>query len=403
MSSEELNHILPNTIVGPYRIVRGFKGRGGMARIFEAKVREKYHQPNLPRRLALKIAKEDHQAALVAEAGFISRFDHPNVVRIFPLPLGDDRRPVYAARERFPFGWGWYYAMELLSASSLERLLTRPTTTSLLSSPPGEGRQLSLLKSLGIARQMTAALEHIHEHFVINLDIKPGNVLFRQQRLRYLSGSVHQAVLCDFGISRDLRYPRAGILGVATPEYISPEQTTELGRNQQLLDARSDIFSLGVTLYEMLTGAIPFANIALAADPTYTPTPPRQLRPSIPPRLEEIIMRALAKDPAYRFQTAREMQSALEQIPMPLDWKAGARRTLIGGTAGLILAGCVAAVGWGVNNLMETPTPGPTSAPAAETLTPTLTSAPPTPTPTISPTSTCKPTSTPALIPTPGG
>ena len=242
MSSEELNHILPNTIVGPYRIVRGFKGRGGMARIFEAEVREKYRQPNLPRRLALKIAKEAHQAALVAEAGFISRFDHPNVVRIFPLPLGDDRRPVYAARERFPFGWGWYYAMELLSGSSLERLLTRPTTTGLLSSPSGEGRQLSLLKSLGIARQMTAALEHIHEHFVINLDIKPGNVLFRRQRLRYLRGSVPQAVLCDFGISRDLRYPRAGILGVATPEYISPEQTTELGRNQQLLDARSDIF-----------------------------------------------------------------------------------------------------------------------------------------------------------------
>jgi len=227
LSSEELNHILPNTIVGPYRIVRGFKGRGGMARIFEAEVREKYRQPNLPRRLALKIAKEDHQAALVAEAGFISRFNHTNVVRIFPLPLGDDRRPVYAARERFPFGWGWYYAMELLSESSLERLLTRPTTTGLLSSPPGEGRQLSLLKSLGIARQMAAALEHIHEHFVINLDIKPGNVLFRRQQFRYLRGSVPQAVLCDFGISRDLRYPRAGILGVATPEYISPEQTTD--------------------------------------------------------------------------------------------------------------------------------------------------------------------------------
>ena len=405
MSSEELNHILPNTIVGPYRIVRGFKGRGGMARIFEAEVREKYRQPNLPRRLALKIAKEAHQAALVAEAGFISRFDHPNVVRIFPLPLGDDRRPVYAARERFPFGWGWYYAMELLSGSSLERLLTRPTTTGLLSSPSGEGRQLSLLKSLGIARQMTAALEHIHEHFVINLDIKPGNVLFRRQRLRYLRGSVPQAVLCDFGISRDLRYPRAGILGVATPEYISPEQTTELGRNQQLLDARSDIFSLGVTLYEMLTGTIPFANIALAADPAYTPTPPSQLRPSIPPRLEEIIMQALAKDPTYRFQTAREMQSALEQIPTPLDWKAGARRTLIGGTASLILAGCVAAVGWGVNNLTETltPTPSPTSVPATETPTPTLTTAPATPTVTTSPTSTCRPTSTPALTPTSGG
>ncbi|OQY21839.1 MAG: hypothetical protein B6I35_07505, partial [Anaerolineaceae bacterium 4572_32.2] len=72
--SEELSHILPGNIVGPYRVVRGFKGRGGMARIFEAEVREKYRQPRLPRRLALKIAKEDHQSALVAEADFLSRF-----------------------------------------------------------------------------------------------------------------------------------------------------------------------------------------------------------------------------------------------------------------------------------------------------------------------------------------
>lgn len=406
MNSEKLDHILPNTIVGPYRIARGFKGRGGMARIFEAEVREKYHHPNLPRRLALKIAREDHQAALVAEADFLSRFDHPNIVRIFPLPLGDDRRPVYAARERFPFGWGWYYAMELLSRDSLERILTRPTTTGLLLSPPGEGRRLSLLKTLGIARQLAGALEHIHERYVINLDIKPGNVLFRRQRFKYLRGSVPQAVLCDFGISRDLRYPRSGLLGVATPEYLSPEQTTEMGRRHEQLDARSDIFSLGVTLYEMLTGALPFANIAMIADATRAPTPPRQLRPSIPPLLEEIVMRALAKEPAYRFQTAREIQNALAQVPSPTDWKAGARRVFAVATTGLALTGCLAAVGWGIESLTNSPTPTtcPTSAPAIETVTcaPTDTSTPLTPTATTSQaTSTPAPTFTPTNTPRP--
>ena len=114
--STELDNIRPGTVVGPYRIVRGFKGRGGMARIFEVEVREKYRQPTLPRRLALKVAREEYQGALVAESDFLRRFEHPNVARIFPL--AGYHRPVYAARARFPFGWGWYYAMELLSESS---------------------------------------------------------------------------------------------------------------------------------------------------------------------------------------------------------------------------------------------------------------------------------------------
>jgi len=420
--SEELGHVLPGNIVGPYRVVRGFKGRGGMARVFEAEVREKYRQPHLPRRLALKIAREDHQAALVAEADFLSRFDHPNVVRIFPLPRGDDRRPVYAAREHFSFGWGWYYAMELLSRDSLENILTRPTTTGLLSSPPGEGRRLSLLKTLGISRQMAAALEHIHEQNVINLDIKPGNVLFRRRRLNYLRSSVPQAVLCDFGISRDLRYPRAGILGVATPEYLSPEQTSELGHEQQRLDARADIFSLGVTIYEMLTGELPFPNIAMIADPTYAPIPPSQLRRAIPASVEDIVMRALAKDPGYRFQTASQMRDALEGVPTPMDWKAGARRTFAVGAAGAILTACVAAGVWGAGKLTQTPTPapGPTHTPAIQTTAPavlaTSTTLSPTaspvtrqictstPAPTFTPTNTPRPrTPTPTSVPTPGG
>jgi serine/threonine protein kinase len=395
--SVELDHIQPNSIVGPYRIVRGFKGRGGMGRVFEVEVREKYRQPDLPRRLALKVAKEEYQDALVAESDFLRRFDHPNVVRIFPL--AGYHRPVYAARERFPFGWGWYYTMELLGGESLERHLTR-TTTGLLRSRSDGRRRLSLLNTLGITRQLATALEHIHQRYVVNLDVKPGNVLFRQRRFRFLRGSVPLAVLCDFGISRDLRYPRAGLLGVITPEYVSPEQALELGRRHQPVDARSDIFSLGILLYEMLTGALPFDNIALVADPTYAPIPPRQLRPSIPPLLEEIAMRALAKEPTHRFQTAAEMRAILEQVPTPLDWGAAARRTF----AGITLATCLATGGLGVRScaMTFTQTYTPTPMPVVETIARTPTAAPATPALTASPTGTrCVPTSTPAPTSTP--
>jgi serine/threonine protein kinase len=397
--NEELNHIQPNSTVGPYRIVRRFKRRGGMAGIFEVEVREKYRQPGLPRRLALKVAREKYQGALVAETDFLRRFDHPNVVRIFPL--AGYHRPIYAARERFPFGWGWYYTMELLSGKSLERRLTHPTASLLRSPPNGGSRRLSILEALGIGRQLAAALQHVHERFVINLDVKPGNVLFRQRRLRFLRGSVPQAVLCDFGVSRDLRYPRTGLLGVATPEYVSPEQTTELSRHYQQLDGRSDIFSLGIVLYEMLTGTLPFENVALAADPTYAPAPPRQLRRSLPPLLEETVLRALTKDPNHRFQTASQVRAALAQVPTPPDWGAVARYGFAGGA----LVACLAAGGLGVTSgvrfLMQAPIPVPPA--VAETATATPTAAPTTLVPTaISPTATRRVlTSTPAPTFTP--
>ncbi len=398
--SEALDRIQPGDQVGPYRVVRGFKGRGGMGGVVEVEVREKYRQPGIPRRLALKVAREEYQAALTAEADFLRRFDHPNVVRIFPLPLPGRRR--YAAREMFSFGWGWYYAMELVKGGSLERRLTRPiTVTDLFRSPPKRERRLNLLMTLGIARQMTAALEHIHEQHVVNLDVKPGNVLFRRRSFRFLRSSAPQAVLCDFGIARDMRYPRAGLLGVATPEYVSPEQASEMGLHHQQVDARSDIFSLGIMLYEILTGALPFDNIAWAADPTFTPPSPRQLCPSIPPLLEKIIMRALAKNPARRFQTATEMRIALEQMPAPPDLKAMARRIF----AGVTLTACLVAGGLGVKSWTSDhkPTSTPEPSPVVETATATRTptAMPPTATPTAPPATAVKPTSTPRPTNTP--
>ena len=404
--SEELDHIQPGERVGPYRIVRGFRGRGGMGRVFEVEVREKYRQPGLPRRLALKVAREEYEAALVAEADFLSRFDHPHVVHIFPLP--GRHRPVYAAREQFPFGWGWYYAMEMLDGGSLERRLTRPTTiTHILRPPPEAQHPLNLLEALGIARQLAAALEHIHGQSVVNLDVKPSNVLFRRRRFRYLRGSVPQAVLCDFGISRDLRYPRAGLLGVATPEYVSPEQALELARHPQRVDARSDLFSLGIVLYEMLTGQLPFENIGRVADIEYAPPPLRQVRPSVPRPLEEIVMHALAKDPAYRFQTAAEMRAALEQVPAPPDWGAAARWTFAGVTLAASLAGggWLCRGGWLSRNVLPPPPPSsPTSLPVTATAIPTpIVTLPPTDTlaPVQKSTSTPAPTRTPTNTPRP--
>ncbi|MCX7681214.1 MAG: serine/threonine protein kinase [Anaerolineae bacterium] len=404
----------PGDIVGPYRILRKLKGRGGMASVFEVEVRAKYRLPGHPRRLALKVAREEYQDALVAEADFLSRFHHPNVVRIFPLPRGQGFRPVYAARECFPFGWGWYYTMEMLDGGSLDRHLTRPTTiTDVLRYPKTPRRRLSLLLALGIGRQLAAALDHIHSQNVINLDVKPSNVLFRRRRFGYLRGSVPQAVLCDFGIARDLRYPRSGLLGVATPEYVSPEQLLEMGRGGQTIDVRADIFSLGIVLYEMLTGQLPFEAVAQIANPSFIPPPVRALRPSIPQRVEEIVMRALAKQPERRFQSAREMLAALEQVPLPFDWKAVSRRTFVATTA----AACIAIggiwVGRPSGSLLSTPTPTlpppvvatPTPTPAS-TLTPTPSQTPQiatsTPRPTSTPTNTPRPP-TPTFTPTPGG
>lgn len=402
-SSTPLDSVPPGSVVGPYRIVRRLhQGRGGMARIFVAEVREKYRQPGTPKLLALKVARPDHQSALVAEADFLSRFSHPNVVRIFPIP--GKNRPVYAAREQFPFGWGWYYAMELLEGGSLQRRLCRPTTMgNLFRTPTGE-TPLSLLEVLGLSRQLLAALAHIHECSVVNLDVKPGNVLFRRRSLKFLRSSVPLAVLADFGISRDLRYPRAGLLGVATPEYVSPEHALELSRDYQGVDPRSDIFSLGVVMYEMLVGQLPFADVGQLIDPTFVPIPPREFRPTIPAKLEAIVLRALKKDPRERFSSAAEMLTALAQVPRPPDWGALGRRT----AAGLALASALVGGSWGVARLFSPEPPRPTAPPAVvaptETLAPTFTpTASPTSraTPTTRPTATLQPTFTPRPTATP--
>jgi serine/threonine-protein kinase len=417
--------VKPGEVIGPYKVVRAFRGHGGMAQVCEVKVRDKYYEPSMPKRLALKIADDTLQHALVAEAEYLSRFDHPNVVRIFPLP-GFQSRAVYATKERFDVGWRWYYAMELLDGGSLEHRLTHPTTTlaGVFRSPGTWGQPLSLAPAVGIAQQLAQALDHIHSRQVINLDVKPGNVLFRRRRGKFFKSSVPKAVLADFGIARDPRHPRFGVLGIATPEYMSPEHAREVMAqpNSPLQtnapvhvkppDHRSDLFSLGVLLYEILTGVLPFEDIGTLLDREYTPRSPQELRPRIPQKLEDVVMRALIKDPDARYQSAADMSADLERVRPVLDWGLLGRRLFAGVTIGAVVAGGILAAPH-VKQRLEDNNPQssqPTTAvgaPSTATATPRPSATPVLPTSTPEAkvparmTSTPKPTSTPTNTPIP--
>ncbi|OQA13440.1 MAG: Serine/threonine-protein kinase PknB [Chloroflexi bacterium ADurb.Bin360] len=298
--------------------------------------------------------------------------------------------------------------MEYIPGGSLLQYLNRPTdVTHLLRQPPTGIYPRSLVQVLGIAEQLLEALQHIHDRHVVNLDIKPGNILIRRQSLGFWRSSVPQIVLVDFGISRDLRYPRAGVSGYATVEYMSPEQATSHSTNPVPIDIRSDIFSLGVTLYELLTGQLPFGNLGETLDMDFSPPPPRSIRPSVPPELEALIMRALAKDPRYRFSSAAEMRAAISRVQKPVDWSMTLRRAFsIAALASGIYLGFVApphiplppwktptpVVSTAMPTRSNTPTPIP-----SPTCTPTVKSESPTPTTRL--TSTPRPTSTPTPRP----
>jgi serine/threonine protein kinase len=408
--------VQPGEIIGPYQVIRGLRARGGQGRVYKVQVRPKYRRPDIPRYLALKVADERNQAALIAEVSYLRRFSHRNVVKIHPVP--GYPTSIYFAKESFTFGERWYYGMELVGRGSLDYHLTRARTVAdlIAHTPTAEQRPLSLLETIGIAKQVAAALHHIHANRVINLDVKPGNILFRRRRFEFVRSSVPEVVLVDFGIARDPTNLRYGELGTATPQYMSPEQAMEMIRKTDVrLDGRSDIFSLGVVLYEMLTGKLPYEDLGQLMDPKHSPPAPRDLRPTVPATLENVVMRALAQDPRYRFQTPVEMSAALESIPRPLDLGATVRRTFAGMTLGVSLLGG----GLGLKELdirasrpTETPIAimGTTTAVASPSLTPSLTptlTQTPSPTPTTTlpagpsgPTVTPEPTRTPTRVPT---
>src|SRR5437762_8980921 len=252
-------------------------GRGGMATVYLAQDR-KHH-----RQVAIKVLKPELAAALgpdrfLREIETAARLNHPHI-----LPLHDSGQA----------GGSLYYVMPYIEGESLRERLER------------EG-PLPLEDALRITRDVTSALSYAHGHDVVHRDIKPENIL--------LSGG--EAVVADFGIARAITAAAAGTLtetgiAIGTPGYMSPEQATESER----LDGRSDIYSLGCVLYEMLAGEPPYtgANVRnVIAKQLTDPVPSvRRLRDTVPPTIDAAISKSLAKAPADRFATADQFGEVL--------------------------------------------------------------------------------------------
>jgi tetratricopeptide (TPR) repeat protein len=251
---------------GRYQLV-GELGRGGMGIVYKAK------DTVLDRTVAFKVLpdsfKENPQALanFVREAKAAAKLNHPNIVTVYDTGEQDGR---------------YYIAMEFVDGTTLKEILRRRGVIS----PAG---------IMHVMVQICEALAYAHEQKVVHRDIKPANAMWTRDK---------KAKIMDFGLAKLVEEARNHTTVVAgTPYYMSPEQT--LGKN---IDHRTDIYSLGVTIFEMATGTVPFKEGNIPYHHVHTPAPDiRELRPEIPSALASIVNRCLAKDPADRYQSTREI------------------------------------------------------------------------------------------------
>ena len=278
--------------LGPYRIV-GQIGEGGMAAVYKA------YQPSMDRHVAVKVLPQK----LASDPTFTQRFE--NEARMLARLQHPHILPVYDAGQDEGYT---YFVMPIVETGTLAQML--------------QGRPLPLDQACDFAAQVGEALDYAHSRGLVHRDVKPSNVLV---------DGLGNCLLTDFGIAKLVEavssLTAAGTV-IGTPAYMSPEQ----GRGQTL-DRRSDIYSLGIILYELVTGRVPFASetpvgiiFKHAAEP---PPPPSLLNPSLPASLEAIITKALAKKPEDRYQTAAEMVSAIEDVRDELNRPPAVAATLL--------------------------------------------------------------------------
>jgi serine/threonine-protein kinase len=261
--------------LGAYRIIE-FLGAGGMSTVYKA-----YHA-TLERHVAIKVMPEQMglddvlRQRFQQEVRVIASLQHAHILPIFDY--GEDRGRLYLV-------------MRYIEAGNLEDRLADDA--------------MNLDEISLVVHQVGAALAHAHHHGVVHRDIKPSNVLIDTQGDCYLS---------DFGLAKtmeaSLRLTASGV-GMGTPAYMSPEQ----GQGDSV-DARSDVYALGVMLYEMVTGQVPFrasTPVAVAIKHITEPVPlPSSVKPDLSDGLEQVILKSLAKDPEERFQSVQEMVQAFD-------------------------------------------------------------------------------------------
>jgi serine/threonine protein kinase len=261
--------------IGAYRLVEQL-GQGGMATVYKA-----YHAA-LDRFVAIKAL----HPAFMGDSGFLDRFqrearlvarlEHPNIVPIYDFSEHEGRP---------------YLVMKYIEGQTLKAYMDK--------------HPLPMPEILSIAEVVGGALQYAHGQNILHRDIKPSNVILARDGTIYLA---------DFGLARIAQGGASTLTNdmlIGTPQYISPEQA----QSKPDLDGRTDIYSFGVMLYEMLTGRVPFTAdtpFSIIHDQIYTPLPlPRLVNANIPEAVERVLLKALAKDPGDRFASVAEMLSAL--------------------------------------------------------------------------------------------
>ena len=266
------------TKAGRYEIL-GELGRGGMGVVYRAK------DPLIGRIVAVKTIRLSEEGTGMSHAQLVERFQtearaaglltHPNIVVIYDV--GESDR-VY------------YITMELVNGKSLQSLLDA-------------GEKFSLHRLLRIMEQVCSALQFAHDHKVVHRDIKPANIMLTGEDF---------VKITDFGTAQIMQYgasQQTSVMG--TPGYMSPEQI-----KGKAVDGRTDIFSLGVMLYEMTTGQKPFRGQDIATILyqllNEEPVPPHQVNPNIPQGVSSTILKAMAKSPFLRYENCRELMDDLK-------------------------------------------------------------------------------------------
>ena len=298
--------------LGRYQI-REIIGEGAMARVYKG------YDPEIDREIAIKLLKsqladdDQYRLRFLREAKGAGTLSHPNIVTIFDVGV-DGKHP--------------YIAMELVDGMTLTDLIR-------------SDQRMSTRDVVEIGIQLTRALDYAHKKGIIHRDIKPGNIM--------LVSNGNQVKVTDFGICRidggDHELTQHTQLGdvLGTPNYMSPEQV--LG---QKVDSRSDLFSVGVVLYKLVTGQLPFEGdsiISVAMKITQTDPPTvEKLRPDVPLSLRRVIERALKKQPEKRYQTGEEFAQALIGVARELKEEEEKKRKKSGLSLSVRWAGIMAAI-----------------------------------------------------------